>query len=38
MEMKVLVFVEVAAGIILGLVVWSYVGPMLTSVTPAPSA
>lgn len=38
MEMKALVAVEIAAGIILGLVIWSMIGPMISTPSPAPSA
>jgi len=30
--------VEVAVGVIVGFLVWSYVPPMITSMTPTPSA
>lgn len=36
--MRVLVFVEVAAGIVVGFMVWSYLAPYLSSVTPVPTA
>jgi hypothetical protein len=38
METKVLVFVELAAGIVLGFMAWSYISPMLSSVSATPSA
>jgi len=38
MEAKALVFVEVAVGIVVGMVVWTFIAPMLSSVTPVPSA
>ena len=34
----VIFLVEVAAGVILGFVVWSFVSPMLTSVSATPTA
>lgn len=34
----VLFLVEVAAGIVLGFVAWSFIAPMLTSMTPVPTA
>lgn len=34
----VIFLVEVAAGIVLGFVVWSFVSPMLTSVPTTPAA
>lgn len=38
METKVLVFVELAVGIMAGFVIWSYVAPMLTSISSTPTA
>jgi hypothetical protein len=38
MEEHILIFVELAAGVIIGFVVWSYVSPMITSVGVTPSA
>jgi hypothetical protein len=35
---KALIALEIAAGIILGLIIWTMVGPMITTVSPAPSA
>jgi hypothetical protein len=38
MEAKVLFFVELAAGIVVGFMAWSYISPMLTTVSATPSA
>lgn len=38
MEEHVLIFAELAVGVILGFVVWSYVAPMITSTTATPAA
>jgi hypothetical protein len=38
MEDDILFFVELAAGIVLGFVVWSFVSPMLTTVSATPNA
>jgi hypothetical protein len=38
LEHKVLFFVELAAGIVLGFMAWSYISPMLTTIAPTPSA
>lgn len=35
MEEKVLVFAEIATGIVIGFMVWSFIAPMLTSSTGA---
>jgi hypothetical protein len=38
MEEHVLIFVELAAGVILGFVAWSYIAPMITSTVATPTA
>lgn len=38
MEEHILIFVELAAGVILGFVAWSYISPMITSTTAVPAA
>jgi hypothetical protein len=38
MEQKILCFLEIAAGIIVGFMVWSYVAPSLSSVNQTPNA
>lgn len=38
MELKVLFFVELATGIVLGFMAWSYISPMLTTIAPTPGA
>lgn len=38
MEAKVLFFLEIAAGITVGFMAWSYLAPMLSSVTATPAA
>lgn len=38
MEAKVLFFVELAAGVVVGFMAWSYIAPMLSGVSATPSA
>ena len=38
MEAKVLFFLEIAAGITVGFMAWSYIAPMLSNVPATPSA
>jgi hypothetical protein len=35
---KMLFFVELAAGIVIGFTIWSYVSPSLSGVAPVPNA
>lgn len=38
MEEKVLVFAEIAVGIVVGFMVWSFIAPLVTSTSATPSA
>jgi hypothetical protein len=38
MEEHVLIFVELAAGVVLGFVLWSYISPAIASVGVTPAA
>jgi hypothetical protein len=38
MEEKILVFTEIAVGIVVGFMVWSYLAPLITSTSQTPGA